>query len=599
MRAVAGIVALLLMAGAAQAAPSFSGTLSLTGVYYDEEQSDSARQLASTGRLLYGDLRLVFNAQGLADRLDLHFDGRIRFTEGFDFGEKFTSSSTTDPFTNEFGAQGYLGGREYDLRLANLLVRITDRSSLQIGRMFVLEADSMKIDGLRLVQRFNDHWQGSLFAGGYPNPYSRSVLTDYAPPCGYDVASGNASLASVQPPDPNNPGQKLPVPPSLQQAQVAPNPCQQPGPQLALAGGLTAAYHYKTVWGSIGAVGSYFGGVGDGGPVEIDPSKTGLIGNLLPATTGRDPPRIFVSWTNFVKPAAWLDLFSDVLVDLYGSAGPQPTRIALQATGHFLRSDRLLLRLGYTHLSSLAINMYLSQLLYNRAPNGATLTAGGLGVVENNLTVLRTARDEARASLDIRLVGRLGLSLDGRFRYRNLIGGDSNPTVFNTPAYTGNEQNVAGDATVSLRDRGSVGGVRALLSYTFLSDYRALDHIVKAGLGRDFFNQRLGIDLEYVFALVQDAGAGLDNQACAPAMPSAPVATYNPFLPGCFGRRSGATHEAGASVTVVPTQRVFLLADYRFRATLTDGQPRYLPQVPNDIPTVFGHTLVFRAEYHW
>jgi hypothetical protein len=463
--------------------------------------------------------------------------------------------------------------------------------------MFIPEADVMKVDGLRVLLRFGEHWQGSLFGGGYPNPFSRSVLTDYTPPCGYDVASGSANLVDLQPPDPNNPGQKLPVPAGLQQAMVAPDPCKSPGPQLALAGGLTAAYQYRSVWGSFSAVGSYFGGVGDGGQVQIDPTKAGLIGNLLPGSTGRDAPRVFVSWTNFVQPAAWLDLFSDVVVDLYGSAGPQPTRIALQATGHF--RDRLIVRLGYTHLSSLAINMYLSELLYNRAPNGSTLNPGGLGVVENSLTVLRTGRDEARASLDIHLVRRLALGLDGRFRYRSLIGGDSNPTVFGTPLFTDNMQNVAGDATVSLRDHGSVGGLRALLSYTFLSDYRALDHVVKGALGRDFFKQKLGIDLEYVFVLVRDAGAGLDNQACAPSTPSPTTATYNPFLPGCFGRRSGATHEAGAVMTVIPTQRLFFLVDYRFVAMLTDSQPRYQPQVPNEIPTVLSHSLLFRAEYHW
>jgi hypothetical protein len=598
MRTAAGIVALL-MAAAAQAAPSYSGKLSLTGLYYDEAQSDSSRQLASTGRLLYSDVRLIFAAQRLAERLDLRFDGRIRVTGGFDFENKFTAGASPDPFNNEFSARGYLGGREYDLREAYALVRLSDRSSLQVGRMFILEADVMKADAVRVLQRFGDHWQGSLFGGGYPNPYSRSVLTDYTPPCGYDVASGSANLADLQPPDPNRPPPaKLPVPASLQQAMVAPDPCQA-RPQLALAGGLTAAYQYRSLWGSIGAVGSYFGGVGDGGPIRIDPSKQGLIGNLLPGTTGRDAPRIFVSWMSFVQPVAWLDLFSDLVVDLYGSAGPQPTRIALQGTGRFLRGGRMVVRLGYTHLSSLAINMYLSELLYNRAPNGSTLNGGSLGVVENSLTVLRTGRDEARGSLDIRLVRRLGLGLDGRFRYRSLIGGDSNPTVFNTPLFTDNMKSVAGDATVSLRDRGSLAGMRALLSYTFLSDYRALDHVVKGALGRDLFKQRLGVDLEYVFVLVRDAGAGLDNQACAPSTPSPTTAAYNPFLPGCFGRRSGATHEAGAAVTVIPSQRLFLLVDYRFRVMLTDSQPRYQPQVPNEIPTVISHSLLLRADYHW
>ena len=67
----------------------------------------------------------------------------------------------------------------------------------------------------------------------------------------------------------------------------------------------------------------------------------------------------------------------------------------------------------------------------------------------------------------------------------------------------------------------------------------------------------------------------------------------------CFGRRNGATHEAGVTVTIVPTRRLFFLVDYRFQAMLTDDQPRYQPQVPNQIPTVLSHSLLLRADYRW
>src|SRR5207245_6944099 len=108
-----------------------------------------------------------------------------------------------------------------------------------------------------------------------------------------------------------------------------------------------------------------------------------------------------------------------------------------------------------------------------------------------------------RASRALRLVSSMPPDLDGRLLVRSLIGGDSNPTVFNTPLFTDNTRNVAGDATVSLRDRGSVWGMRALLSYTFLSDYRALDHVVKGAVGRAFFTPRLRAAPAYVFVRVR------------------------------------------------------------------------------------------------
>src|SRR5262249_21411958 len=155
---------------------------------------------------------------------------------------------------------------------------------------------------------FGEHWEGGLFAGGYPNPYSRSLLTDYAPPCGDGVASGNSQipLAQLQMMNPLELG--FPRPADV--VNVAPDPCQAARPQLALAAGLTARYRYDRVWGNMGLVGSFFAGDNDGGPVRRNDGVTNLVSNVQQPITERDRPRIYLNWTNHANPVDRFDLFS-------------------------------------------------------------------------------------------------------------------------------------------------------------------------------------------------------------------------------------------------------------------------------------------------
>lgn len=567
----------------------FTGKVSLTGFYYTESDGipltedtsgdDLKLKTATNSNLGFGELRAIADGRRFArERLDFRIDLRLRMTGSFDFNRKFDheTESVGALYADNLGpslgtsARGYIGGREYDLREAYLVFRATPTLHIQFGRMFVSEADTLKLDGVRVARQFSKHWEGSIFAGGYPNPYSRSVLSDYEPPCGAGVAGALGGTPQ--------------------------GPCETQGPKLGLAGGVGTRYTYDTLWGSIGVVGSFFMGPGDGGAVRVnDANATNMtpFENLLPSDSGLDKPRVYVSWLNAWRPAERVDLFSDIVVDLYGSAGPQLTRAVLLGTFRLLRDDRLTLRLGYSHLSSLAINMYLSRMVYNRQ-SGATL-GSGVALVENNLTVLRTGREEGRVTLDTKIVRRLGAFLEGRFRYRSLINGDSNDAVYTNKdtreGYTDNVQNLAGDVTLGLRDTGSLKAIRAGLSYSAIFDFRANNHVINFDIGRDFWNERIGFTFNYVAAITADK-VKLDPGGTLPTCSASPTEVFA----SCFGKRSGSTHEVGVLFSANPFRTLFFILDYRFIAMLTDTQNYTDPITP---PPVLSHSILLRSEYRW
>ena len=220
----------------------------------------------------------------------------------------------------------------------------------------------------------------------------------------------------------------------------------------------------------------------------------------------------------------------------------------------------------------------------------------GQSAVENNLTVMRTGRDEARITLDSRLVRRLGAFVEGRFRYRTLLGAGGDPDVFQQPLYKGNTQNIAGDATVGLRDTGSIAGIRAGLSYSAILDFRATNHVITFDIGRDFWHERIGATLNYVAAITRDKLANNESVGCFSGGGSASSATDGPFY-NCFGQRSGMTHELGLQGTVNPFRTLFFLLDYRLIATTTDGQN--IAGTITPLPTVLGHSILGRVEYRW
>lgn len=574
----------------------YSGRVSVTGSFYAEQQlnaADNGASLAMPGQILLGDLRLRLDGQNVAGRLSFRTDARLRATADLDFEQKFqepAGSSLLSPIQSSLSARGYLGGPEYDLRELFLGVKITARSQLQLGRLIVTEADALKLDGLRVQLVVSPNWELSLFGGGYPNPYSRSLPSDYEPPCGAGVASGSQVL-NLGPLDGAVVG---PV-------AATPLGCARLGPQLSLIGGGAARYQYDRLklWGSASAVGTFLGGPGDGGPVIIDAAVVTALGNLRPASSDLDQPRVYVSWVNQITPSRHFALYSDLVVDLLGSHGAQLSRAAVVGNIRPLASERVTVRMTYAYMSPIAIGMFLSRAFYNRSPNGTSLS--GIGIVENNLSILRTARHDARLNIDGILARKLQLFAEGRLRLRSLLDGEQNPAVYQTALYTDNQRDLSGDASLGLRDSGSLRGLKFSAVYSFLQGFRAQNHLLRFSIGTALWQSRIGIDAEYLALLTHDLGA--DDRQCDTNLNvglGQVAARLDPtqslFLAGCFGRRTGTTHEAGVTLSLLGKASWFFYLDYRFTALLSDANP----QVQNSTnSTVLGHGVLARVELNF
>jgi hypothetical protein len=535
-RALVVIAVLVGGAGAAQAQDlkdRFNIRLSLTGMYMTEQELAQRPMgvgreaaVASPFSLAYGDLRVTVDARRLPGKFDLHLDGRVRGTGEF-------STAAADEGKSQITARGYAGGREYELRSA-WVRRRGDKWDFAFGRMIVAEADALRIDGARLWWRMAKHWDASLYGGGFPDPYSRSLLTDYS------------------------------------------------GGQFAYVGGVDATYTYDRIWGSMSVNGSYLGGLDDGGPL----SAGELSGMLTPPTRQTETPRVWITWTDYIRILSWMDLFTDLVFDAAGAAGAQLTRLdvllSMRAGSH------VNIRLGYDHLSAYAIEMWLTRFLTDRAQHVPNL-------IENNLIVQRTARDEARGQVDVSF-GKFGFYGEGRFRRRAIV------SLNDDPQFVANGSQVAPgiayDATVGVRDRGSLAGLRFNLWASYIGDYRTRNIVASFEMGRSWFDERLSLDLVFLYAKTDDALAGKGVAgaplACDPSSPT----DYIKLNSTCYGTRSGSSYEAGLTLAGEPFNHWNAFVDYRLVADQMDGfilapagMAAGIPQ-----PTVLTHVLLFRIE---
>lgn len=391
-------------------------------------------QVASPFELGYGELRAIIDGRRLPGSFDLHLDGRVRMS-----GQFSTDAATQG--ADQIVARGYLGGREYEVREA-WTRRRGEKWDFGLGRMIVAEADALRLDGARLWWRMAKHWDASLYAGAYPDPFSRSLTSDY-------VAG------------------------------------------FAFAGGADATYTYDKIWGSFSANGAYLGGKDDGGP--LDPGQLSM-GTMAPGNPKRETPRTWVTWTDYVRLVSWLDLFTDVVVDATGAAGVQLTRLDALAT---VRAGKhVTFHAGYDHLSAFAIEMWLTRLLQSRLDHQAM-------TIENNMIVERTARDEVRGDVDVSW-GKASVYADGRFRKRAVVSLKDDPQ-FVSMAGKQVAPGMAWDVTLGLRDRGTLAGFRTGLWGTYLSDYRSRSIFAGLDVGRGFFDDRLDASLSFLYANTKDA----------------------------------------------------------------------------------------------
>jgi len=518
----------------------FNVRASISGMYLTETQKQPNVVAGTTNapavdgplNLGYGDLRLTLDGRRVdpAEHWDLHLDGRIRLT-GSEVLSGLTNSSTTSgqagtsagtPASNSVTtARGYLGGREYQLYEMYARGRY-GKVDIQLGRQIVMEADALRLDGVRVMVQAHKRWRVAVYGGGYSDPYSRSVTTDYI--------------------------------------KGAP----------AFAGGVNTRYDYDKIWGSISANAAWLDGKDDGGPVGI----TTTNGNLT-TDYHTENIRAWATWTNFWRPIKYIDFYHDLVVDLWGAAHTQLTRLNFFVAGHI--SKNLTIRAGYDHMSAIAIEMYLTRLLNDR-------TQFQMNSIENNLTLSRTARDEGRVDVE-GIVGRTLFTGQARLR-RRVLDTPSNDSQFVYPTGVNNAgqqiaPGLAYDATVSVRNNGSLWKLRPSLWATYLKDYRARNIYAGGGLGRDFLDDRLSVDLWFTYAHTWDDHATLDQTCASSGSNTALVST----LQTCFGTRRGNDYQLGLTIGTSPTRHWYAFVDYRASIDISEG-----------IPALITHVLVGRVE---
>lgn len=124
----------------------------------------------------------------------------------------------------------------------------------------------------------------------------------------------------------------------------------------------------------------------------------------------------------------------------------------------------------------------------------------------------------------------------------------------------------------------------------YLADYRARSVIVSADLARSFRDERLSVDVTFIYASTNDA---LANNASASPCVGAPT-SFVTLQNSCYGQRAGSEYEAGVTITAQPFTRWFGFLDYRLVADLSGGNlPGVTPAAAR--PTVLTHVLLLES----
>ncbi len=370
---------------------------------------------------------------------------------------------------------GQRGGSEIDLR--ELYGGYSGPTSVYGGRIIVREADGLTIDGLRVLRKLGKHKDLDLgiFGGLAPDPLSRSIETDYGD--GFNPAFG---------------------------------------------AGTTVGYKTRRGYGSVGLGGILPSGFDDGDTIVTGTRATRVAETL----------RLFLTSTAFFRLQK-VDLYHYAVFDALSDSGAALR--ALHAQVGYRPSIRFHAEAGYSHMSSIALEVYLFDLLNEPIAN----------TVQSNLLVQRTARDEVRGQIDFTFgERRFDLYSIARGRRRALDAPAADPS------FKAVDPQYALDLTVGARDRRSFKKLRLGASVSAIYDFRATSTVVHVDVGRDFMKERLAVDASFDFQRTVDDTPANAAVACG----------INAFT-SCFGRYSGNVYDLGATGVYMHSKHWMALAD--------------------------------------
>lgn len=196
--------------------------------------------------------------------------------------------------------------------------------------------------------------------------------------------------------------------------------------------------------------------IGGIGTSYVTPNVHGDIGlgaiyvaQDVPGATSTESSRVFATASGYARPASWLDFYHLGWLDLAGANGVSLMNGSLGLNVH--PSSNVQLTASVNHVSSDILQIAARNVLVDPDPTA-------IGIVQNNIAVIRVSQDLVRAGASVALAqSRFELSVSGGFHRR--------PAVSVELADGGGEVSFplarSGDVTLVILDRRSVAGLRA------------------------------------------------------------------------------------------------------------------------------------------
>ena len=279
----------------------------------------------------------------------------------------------------------------------------------------------------------------------------------------------------------------------------------QGSPLVPFSGGLGITYNKPDFHGDLGVAAVY-------------------VAQDVPEASSSEASRVFTTASGYARPAAWLDLYHFAMLDVAGGGGVNLTNGSLGINVH--PTSSLQLTASVNHVSTDLLQIAARNVLADPDPDS-------LGVVQNDIAIIRVSQDVVRAGASVALArSRFELSLSGGYHRRPGVAvalADGGTTAFPDAK--------SADATLVVLDRKSLGGVRASASASLTFPVgdnvnRARGAVVRVMAGRAFLDSRAELTADVMVARFRNAAGAM---ACTDSL--------DPFA--CFSTSTTASAQAG------------------------------------------------------
>ncbi|HUJ58627.1 MAG TPA: hypothetical protein VLX92_09045 [Kofleriaceae bacterium] len=296
------------------------------------------------------------------------------------------------------------------------------------------------------------------------------------------------------------------------------------GPLIVpVAAGLGLAYQTASYHGDVGAAGVYV-------PEDI------------PDAPSDQKSRIYTTSSGYWRPSSALDIYHFALLDLAGADGVDLVNGSLGIDARPI--EGLQLSFAGNHVSSDLLQIVARNYLSDPDPSA-------LGVVQNNIALLRISSDAVRAGASVSLAAqRFELSASGGFHRRPAVSvalaDGSGSVVF--------PEVESADATFTVLDRRSLAKLRLALSGSVIEPLggavpnRSRGTVARLVASRTFADQRGQIDADVMVERFRDVGAA---QECATSQNAL----------ACYGTSTTSAAQAGAVVSWRVAREWLVVAD--------------------------------------